>query len=178
MNKRLLKKLQSKEYRNEFVAASITQGLAYQIRVMRESRGWDQKEFAKRLGLKSQSAVARIEDPSYGKLSFTTFKKIAKAFDVGALVKLVPYSRMLTEVDSVAEESLNVVSFEQELPKLTRSVNLLATIKVPLTASSPAGSKSQTFLTTTNSRSSIVKTSAGVFISESTLPEIKEYSDA
>jgi len=130
MNKRILKKFQKAEYRHAFVSANIDQGIAFQIRVMREKRGWDQKELARRLGIKSQSAVARLEDPSYGKISLSTLKKLAKAFDVAALVKLVPYSRLLMESATISEDSMDAMSFSEELPQLERSVNILAKAKI------------------------------------------------
>ncbi|MFK3741400.1 helix-turn-helix domain-containing protein [Massilia sp. TN1-12] len=146
MNNRKLKKLKNEEYRAAYVSAHVDQGLAYQIRVLRESRGWDQQHLAKKLGLKSQSAIARIEDPSYGKLSLSTVKKLAKAFDVAVLTKFVPFSRFLLETELISEESLAVDSFDVELPRLEKAVVQLTPLKV--------FSRAQYAISATNSRGS------------------------
>jgi transcriptional regulator with XRE-family HTH domain len=128
MNMQKLGKLKSKAYRHAYVASHIDQGMAFQIRALRESRGWDQKQLAAKIGLKSQSAIARVEDPSYGKLSISTIKKLAKAFDVGILVKFVPFSRVLTETANLSSVALAPVGFEEELPALETSIKVLSTI--------------------------------------------------
>ena len=112
MLNRLLGKLQSKKYRDAYVAAETATGIAYQIRALREQRKWTQDELGQRLG-KGQNAVSRLEDPDYGRLSVKTLVELANAFDVGLLVKFVPFSRMITEIADRSPQGLEVASFSE-----------------------------------------------------------------
>jgi transcriptional regulator with XRE-family HTH domain len=109
-----LEKLRRKPYRNAYVKAHLEQGLAYQIKEMRVSKGLTQRQLAKELELGSQSAVARLEDPSYGRMSLATLLKVAAFFDVAFMAKMVPYSRFLAEVKDVSPRALLVDSFTVE----------------------------------------------------------------
>ncbi|MBR8151648.1 helix-turn-helix domain-containing protein [Burkholderia vietnamiensis] len=109
-----LAKLRSKAYRNAYVKAHLTQGLAFQIREMRLARGLTQSQLASHLGIKGQSAVARLEDPSYGKMSLATLLKVAAFFDVAFLGKMVPYTKFLAETRDVSPRAMVVESFEEE----------------------------------------------------------------
>lgn len=114
MRQTKLAKLRRPSYRNAYVKAHLTQGLAFQIRALRKSRGLTQGQLAKRLELGGQSAVARLEDPSYGRMSMQTLLKVGEFFDVALITKFVPYSRFLREVEDISEESMAVESFEDE----------------------------------------------------------------
>lgn len=93
MKQTKLAKLRRPSYRNGYVKAHLTQGLAFQIRALRKSRGLTQGELAKKLELGGQSAVARLEDPSYGRMSLQTLLKVGEFFDVALMAKFVTYSR-------------------------------------------------------------------------------------
>lgn len=134
-----LNRLKKKAYRDAYINGQIDQGLAYQIKANREARGWDQKELARRIGLKSQSAVARLEDPSYGRLSLSSLKKIASAFDVGLLVKLVPFSRTLTETENLSTEALTVKSFDEELSNLETQTSIATPAELPVLTQNVGG---------------------------------------
>jgi len=71
-------------------------------------------------GIKQQ-AISRLENPSYGKATLTTLKKIAAAFDVGLLVEFVPFSQLIKRVSGtpyiergLSPETMNVPSFDEE----------------------------------------------------------------
>lgn len=109
-----LAKLRRKSYRDAYVRSHLIQGLAFQIREMRISRGLTQSELARRLELGGQSAVARLEDPSYGRMSLQTLLKVAAFFDVAFLARMIPYSRFLGEIRDISPRALIADSFEQE----------------------------------------------------------------
>lgn len=109
-----LSKLRRKSYRDAYVKAHLEQGIAFQLRDIRIARGLTQGQVAKALGIKSQSAVARLEDPSYGRMSISTLLKVAAFFDVALVTKFVPYSRFLCEVENLTPTALTVPSFDEE----------------------------------------------------------------
>src|SRR6266511_3959504 len=83
--------LKSKEYRDAYVLEHIKNGVAFQIRTLREDRDWTQGDLGDAMG-KPRNVISRIEDPNYGKTTLTTLREVAAAFDVGLLVKFVPFS--------------------------------------------------------------------------------------
>lgn len=124
----LWKNIQSKEYREAFVDAQISTGLAFQIRAMRTLKKWSQKALALRIGTK-QEAVSRLENPDYGKFSLETLRKIASAFDVALIVRFVPFSELIDKVSSLSTRDVEVPSFsdediQTELPFATNVVYL------------------------------------------------------
>ena len=110
---RLLTELEDKEYRDAFVEGHIRTGAAYQIRALRNARQWSQEELAARVGT-SQSVIARLENPDYGKFSLSTLAKFASAYDVGLLVRFVSFSELLDRTRDLSPERLNVPSFADD----------------------------------------------------------------
>jgi hypothetical protein len=65
---------------------------------------------------------SRLENPSYGKATLTTLKRIAAAYDVALLVEFVPFSQLVNRVSGTpyvergfSPDTMNVPSFEKEL---------------------------------------------------------------
>ncbi len=108
--KKLVDSLRDDEYRHEFVDQRITVGVASQIREMRRGRGWTQSELAKESGTRQQ-VISQIENPDYGKLTLSTLKRIASAFDVALIVKFAPFSELIDDFINRTPESLAVPSF-------------------------------------------------------------------
>lgn len=100
-----------KDYRHGVVVSSIENHVAHQIRVNREARGWSQKDLAEAIGSK-QSAVSRLEDPSYGGWSISTLAKVAEAFDCSLQVRFVPFEALADTLSRTAPEDLYVRSYE------------------------------------------------------------------
>jgi transcriptional regulator with XRE-family HTH domain len=123
MLKAIINRLKKKEFRDAFVRSHLTHGLAHQIRELRIQRGWTQKELAEKLELKGQSAVARMEDPSYGKLSIATLIKLSSVFDVALSVCFQSYGKFLLEREDISPAALRAESFENEMPKLIESMD-------------------------------------------------------
>lgn len=118
MFKAKINRLQRKEFRDAFVSSHLAHGLAHQIRALRTQRGWTQGELAARLGIKQQSAVARLEDPSYGRLSLATLLKLSSVFDVALSVRFLSYGKFLTEREDLSPAALSAESFDVEMPRI------------------------------------------------------------
>jgi len=102
------------EYRHAYADAAVEQGIAWQIRINREKRGWTQGQLAKAIGTK-QSSISRIEDPEYGSHSLQQLMKVAHAFDCALIVKLAPYSTLARESKCLSEQHLFVASYNDEI---------------------------------------------------------------
>lgn len=68
---------------------------------------------AKKLGTR-QSAIARLEDPDYGKQSLTVLHKIAQVFDVAAWVEFIPYSTLLRRTADLSPAALTPRPYTSE----------------------------------------------------------------
>jgi DNA-binding XRE family transcriptional regulator len=63
--------------------------VAFQIRRLRESKGWSQKDLAKKAGC-SQQAISAIEQAGYKRHSLPLLRRIAHVLDADVVVALVP----------------------------------------------------------------------------------------
>jgi ribosome-binding protein aMBF1 (putative translation factor) len=100
------------EMRHEYMLACLEQDIAWQVRINRERRGWTQKQLASMLGTR-QSAVARAEDPAYGRLSLSTLTKVAKAFRCALSLRFVPYEKFMSEIEDTSEDALFVKGYRE-----------------------------------------------------------------
>jgi transcriptional regulator with XRE-family HTH domain len=107
----LIEKLTRKGYRDAYVAENVQTGISYQIRALRDHRGWSQKKLAEVLN-KPPSVICRLENPDYGKLSIQTLLEIASAFDVALLVQYVSFPEFLRRTRDVSQDALNAESFD------------------------------------------------------------------
>lgn len=118
--KTLAKKLlTNKSFRKAFVYEHIKRSIPFQIRTMRTERKWSQAKAGEMLS-KQQNAISRLESPAYGKMNLQTLMEVAEGFDVGLLIKFVPFSRLVKEYEDVSFESLSAksVSDKAEAQKL------------------------------------------------------------
>lgn len=114
----VFRRLGSPSRRRAFVEAELLNGLSHQIRILRQQRGWTQAQLAKRLGT-TQAAVSRLEDPSYGRWSTRTLLDLSAAFDVGLLVRFIPFSRMVMATERVAADAFEAAPYEEEAALVT-----------------------------------------------------------
>lgn len=110
---RTFRRLNKPEVRGAFVRSHLANGIASQLRTLREHRGWSQSDLAKRLST-SQAVVSRLEDPSYGKFSVKTLLQIATAFDVALLVRFVSFSTHISQTWDTTAGALTAYSYEEE----------------------------------------------------------------
>lgn len=125
----LWESLKNKFFRREYVAENVRVGIASQIKAMRNARKLSQTDLAKMTG-KAQSAIARFEDPDYGKYSVQSLLEIADAFDVWLSVEFIPFSKGLSRTANRSAFALNAVSFSDDSASL-------ASLKVAETNKSP-----------------------------------------
>ncbi|MDE2106229.1 MAG: helix-turn-helix transcriptional regulator [Patescibacteria group bacterium] len=105
--------LPNKEFRENYVAENVRRGVAYQIRALREARGWSPAEFARQAGL-PQSNISRWENPTYGKFNLSTLIEIASIFDVALSVRFVGFEELLVSLSDLRPQTLAVPSYHQE----------------------------------------------------------------
>jgi transcriptional regulator with XRE-family HTH domain len=111
--------LRNKEFRQSYVAEILRRGLAYQIRAIREARGWSQAELGHQTQ-KPQSNVSRWEDPTYGKFSLQTLLEIAAALDVALIVRFAPFTELLEAVSDLSPHALAAPSYDEEVESVER----------------------------------------------------------
>lgn len=110
----LWERLSDPDFRKQFIDAHVDEGIAFQIRSLRSNKKKQtQPEFAQELGVK-QPLVSAWENPAYGKYSLNTLKKLAKAFDVGLLVRFVPFSTLVDWTVNLSPDIIAPPSFGEE----------------------------------------------------------------
>jgi transcriptional regulator with XRE-family HTH domain len=105
--------LHDHEFRKQFIDEHITVGVAFQIRSLRNRQNLTQANLADRLDVK-QPLVSSWENPDYGKYSLGTLKELAKAFDVGLLVRFVPFSTLVDWTVNLSSDAIAPPSFSEE----------------------------------------------------------------
>jgi transcriptional regulator with XRE-family HTH domain len=128
--KTLLEELAQKPYRDAYVAEHVRQGIAHQIRALREDREWKQGELSQALG-KPQSVVSRLEDPSYGKVTVQTLLELASVFDVALQVRFVSYSSFLKQTRDLSKSSVKVAPFDKELGTSRKRLTYITDTNMP-----------------------------------------------
>ncbi len=107
--------LQDSDYRKQLIDEHINVGIAFQIHGLRQRQELKQKELAKRLGdEKKQPLISAWENPNYGKYTLATLKDLAKAFDVGLLVRFVPFSALVDWTVNLTSDVIAPPNFDEE----------------------------------------------------------------
>lgn len=110
-------RLANKRAREAYVAAELINGIASQIRVLRQQRGWSQKELADKLGT-TQGVVSRLEDPSYGRFSIKTLLDLSSIFDVSIIARFLPFSQAVPATWETGRKSLEADAFEEDIGRV------------------------------------------------------------
>ena len=110
----LKKEFRDKETAHIYVKEFLYENIATQIKVLREHRGWTQKELAEKVGMK-QSRISLLENPNYDKWTIFTLIKLAETFDVGLYLSYENFSTIIEHIDSFSRESLERKSREADL---------------------------------------------------------------
>lgn len=107
------RRLSNRKARQAYVQAELVNGVAHQIRILRQQRKWTQMHLAKRLKT-SQTVVSRLEDPSYGKFSVKTLLEVGNAFDVALHVRYMSFSDLMVNTWDTSPHRFEAVSYEFE----------------------------------------------------------------
>ncbi len=91
----------------------IKRGLATQIRMLRDARGWTQARLAREMNSK-QSAIARLEDEDYGQYTLQTLQRLASTFDVALMVRFVSFSDLMDYTLNVTAQKLVPAPFDSD----------------------------------------------------------------
>ncbi len=110
------------EFRKQFIDEHINVGVAFQIRSLRNRQNLTQANLAERLTVK-QPLVSAWENPNYGKYTLATLKDLAKAFDVGLLVRFVPFSTLMDWTIDIKPDTIAPPSFGEEESRNALMVN-------------------------------------------------------
>ncbi len=102
--------IEDKEYRDFYTETYLKKSIPFQMRTMRTERNWSQTFAAAEILGKGQNALSRLESPTYGRLTIQTLLEVAKAYDVGLVVKFVPFSKLLEEYEDVSFAALSAPS--------------------------------------------------------------------
>lgn len=105
--------LSDPEFRKQFIDEHVNVGIAFQIRSLRNRQELTQFDLAQLLDAK-QPLVSAWENPNYGKYSLKTLKELAKAFDVGLLVRFVPFSTLVGWTINLTHDVIAPPSFSEE----------------------------------------------------------------
>ncbi len=105
--------LSDPDFRKQFITEHVDVGIAFQIRSLRNRQELTQVDLAKLLDAK-QSLVSSWENPSYGRYTMKTLKDLANAFDVGLLVRFVPFSKLVDWTVDITSDVIAPPSFGEE----------------------------------------------------------------
>lgn len=107
------KSLEDEEYRDAF-NVDVDTGLAFQIRALREKKGWTQAQLGEEAGGKAQETISQWENPNYGSYTLNSIKELAVAFDVGLAVRFVPFSDLVEWNANLTPERIAPPSYDEE----------------------------------------------------------------
>ncbi|MBI2850827.1 MAG: helix-turn-helix transcriptional regulator [Chloroflexi bacterium] len=126
--KQIWESLHDIEFRKQFIDEHISVGIAFQIRALRDRQKLTQAKLAELLKVK-QPLLSAWENPNYGKYTLKTLKELAKAFDVGLLVRFVPFSTLVDWAINLPGDVIAPPSFNEEEDNHHVALATLASVK-------------------------------------------------
>ncbi len=107
-------RLRNKKYRDAFVASQISVGLPFQIRALREQRGWKQSQLAGKAEM-LQPRISAMESPGGAKFTLETLRRLASALDVALVVRFVPFRELVDWSERFNPDTFAVPSFDEDM---------------------------------------------------------------
>lgn len=101
------------EDRIQFIEEEINVGIAFQIRSLRNRQNRTQDKLAELLGV-TQPLISEWENPEYGKYTLKTLKDLAKAFDVGLMVRFASFGELVDTTANLTPDIIAPPSFNEE----------------------------------------------------------------
>lgn len=105
---------ESREFREEFVAALVKRAFPQQVRTIRKKRGMSQTELAEAAKIE-QGVVSRAENVNNGNLTFNTALRVSSGFDLAFVPKIVTFTEFLEWAEEITSGFSDLPSFEEEL---------------------------------------------------------------
>ena len=105
--------LSDPDFRKQFIDEHVDVGIAFQIRSLRNRQQLKQSDLGKLMNVK-QPLVSSWENPDYGRYSLKTLKDLANAFDVGLLVRFVPFSKLIDWTVDLTSDVIAPPNFSEE----------------------------------------------------------------
>lgn len=118
--KTLITEFDDKEYAHAYMEEFSNMAIAAQIKVLRDQRGWTQKQLADVANMK-QERICALEDVDYDAWTIKTLRKLAKAFDLTIKVSFEKFSSGILDVSKVNPETLKRASREEDLMEFSRN---------------------------------------------------------
>ena len=118
-----LKSFRKKAFRDSYISGRARTSIALQIQGLREHLGLNQEKFAKKIG-KPQSAVSRLENTGYGRVSVQTLLDIAEALDIAIVIKFTSFDEFLRQHGDVSPSALAVETYDETIERITNMVML------------------------------------------------------
>ena len=114
-SKQMWESLRDPDFRKQLIDEHINVGVAFQIRSLRGRQKITQTTLAELLGDNSkQPMISEWENPNYGSYTLGTLKDLAKAFDVGLLVRFVPFSKLVDWTVDLTSDVIAPPNFGEE----------------------------------------------------------------
>lgn len=105
--------LKDKRIREHYLDTFIKEHIAMQIKAARKQRdGLSQQKLAEQTGTK-QSAISRMEDGNYGKMSIPTLLKLASKFEIALFVEFMPWNKFLRKTETLDPDRLELPPIEE-----------------------------------------------------------------
>jgi transcriptional regulator with XRE-family HTH domain len=118
--KTLVTEFDDKEYAHAYIEEFSNMAIAAQIKVLREQRGWTQKQLAEAANMK-QERVCALEDVDYDAWTIKILRRLAKAFDLTVKVSFEKFSSSILDVSKISPETLKRTSREEDLIDFSRN---------------------------------------------------------
>jgi len=113
LTKLLKQAFKNKDYRHGYADEFLNSSIATQIKVLREQRGWSQKELAKLAQMK-QPRISVMENVNYSSWSIKILRELAEAFDLTLCVSFETFGKRLADIVRFNRENLERFSFEND----------------------------------------------------------------
>jgi transcriptional regulator with XRE-family HTH domain len=107
--KTLTTEFDDKEYAHAYMEEFSNMAIAAQIKVLREQRGWTQKQLAEASGMK-QERICALEDVDYDAWTIKVLRRLAKSFDLTVKVSFEKFSSGILDVSKMSAETLKRTS--------------------------------------------------------------------